>query len=531
MTSQRTELIRFCLVGAGGYAVNTAAFAGSIALGGQELTAATTAFAAAVAVNFWCNRRWTFHATDDSAGRQALRFFAVSIAAFLVGAAVLQLLIDLGHVPSLPAQGASIALATPVNFLGNKAWAFADQAPLARPLAAETAPSTWLVLPTYNEAENLEPFVRSVLPQLAQATSEHHLLIVDDSSPDGTGEIADRLAAELDRVHVLHRAEKDGLGRAYVAGFRRALDEGAQLVLQMDADFSHDPASVPELIAAARDADLVLGSRYVAGGGTVDWGLGRRLLSRGGSWYARTVLGVPVRDLTGGFKCWRRELLERLGVDELGTAGFGFQIETTYRGAQGRRAGVRGADPLPRPPGRQLEDERADRARGADRRDRPQASVRQVRDPVHRHEHADEHDRQECDRDRQPHHVEPAGAVARGHRLVRRRRGLPRRRREHRRLLELPHERGVAGGDHRPRRSASKAAGGDHRRLPEVARRRVALGPARAPSSGAPPRRTPAAGPAARPPGTAAEVGLGDRLRARSGGCPVSASNSTQPSA
>ena len=274
MTSQRTELIRFCLVGAGGYAVNTAAFAGSIALGGQELTAATTAFAAAVAVNFWCNRRWTFHATDDSAGRQALRFFAVSIAAFLVGAAVLQLLIDLGHLPSLPAQGASIALATPVNFLGNKAWAFADQAPLARPLAAETAPSTWLVLPTYNEAENLEPFVRSVLPQLAQATSEHHLLIVDDSSPDGTGEIADRLAAELDRVHVLHRAEKDGLGRAYVAGFRRALDEGAQLVLQMDADFSHDPASVPELIAAARDADLVLGSRYVAGGGTV--GLGPR---------------------------------------------------------------------------------------------------------------------------------------------------------------------------------------------------------------------------------------------------------------
>ena len=139
---------------------------------------------------------------------------------------------------------------------------------------------------------------------------------MDDSSPDGTGEIADRLAAELDRVHVLHRAEKDGLGRAYVAGFRRALDEGAQLVLQMDADFSHDPASVPELIAAARDADLVLGSRYVAGGGMVDWGLGRRLLSRGGSWYARTVLGVPVRDLTGGFKCWRRDLLERLGVDD-----------------------------------------------------------------------------------------------------------------------------------------------------------------------------------------------------------------------
>ena len=171
MTPQRTELIRFCLVGAGGYAVNTAAFAGSIALGGQELTAATTAFAAAVAVNFWCNRRWTFHAADHSAGRQALRFFAVSIAAFVVGAAVLQLLIELGHVPSLPAQGASIVLATPVNFLGNKTWAFADQAPLTQPPAADTAATTWLVLPTYNEAENLEPFVRSVLPQLAQATA------------------------------------------------------------------------------------------------------------------------------------------------------------------------------------------------------------------------------------------------------------------------------------------------------------------------------------------------------------------------
>jgi len=201
-------------------------------------------------------------------------------------------------------------------------------------LAGAAAPNTWLVVPTYNEAENLEPFVRAVLPQLATATSEHHLLIVDDSSPDGTGEIADRLAAELPQVRVLHRGEKDGLGRAYVAGFQRALREGAQLVAQMDVDFSHDPASVPALIASTADADLVLGSRYVAGGGTVDWGLGRRLLSRGGSWYARTVLGVPVRDLTGGFKCFRRELLERLRLDELGTAGFGFQIETTYRAIQ-----------------------------------------------------------------------------------------------------------------------------------------------------------------------------------------------------
>jgi dolichol-phosphate mannosyltransferase len=198
----------------------------------------------------------------------------------------------------------------------------------------ESAPNTWLVIPTYNEAENLEPFVRKVLPQLAASASEHHVLIVDDSSPDGTGEIADRLAAELRQVHVLHRPEKDGLGRAYVAGFKRALAEGAELVMQMDVDFSHDPESVPSLIAAARDADLVVGSRYCPGGATADWGLGRRLLSRGGSWYARTVLGVPVRDLTGGFKCFRRRLLERLDLSSLNTAGFGFQIETTYRAIQ-----------------------------------------------------------------------------------------------------------------------------------------------------------------------------------------------------
>jgi dolichol-phosphate mannosyltransferase len=332
----RIELLKFCLVGAAGYVVNTCAFGLSVALGGQELTAATTAFMAAVAVNFWCNRRWTFEATDRAAGRQALRFFAVSIVAFLFGAAILQLLIELAKMPALPAQAASIVIATPVNFLGNKAWAFADDAQALTPVAASLPPAAnaWLVVPTYNEAENLEPFVRAVLPQLAAASSEHHLLIVDDSSPDGTGQIADRLAAELPQVHVLHRAEKDGLGRAYVAGFERALGEGAELVLQMDVDFSHDPKSVPALIASAGDADLVIGSRYVAGGGTVDWGLGRRLLSRGGSWYARTVLGVPVRDLTGGFKCFRRELLERLGLAELGTAGFGFQIETTYRALQ-----------------------------------------------------------------------------------------------------------------------------------------------------------------------------------------------------
>jgi dolichol-phosphate mannosyltransferase len=196
----------------------------------------------------------------------------------------------------------------------------------------------WLILPTYNEAVNLEPFVRAVLPALAEAAPEHHILIVDDNSPDGTGRIADRLASELEPVEVLHRAEKRGLGVAYLAGFRHALDSGAELVLEMDSDFSHSPADVPRLIAAAEDADLVLGSRYVAGGGVSDWGVVRRMLSRGGSWYARMILRVKVSDLTGGFKCFRREVLEALDLDGVHAEGYGFQIELTYRAV---RAGFR----------------------------------------------------------------------------------------------------------------------------------------------------------------------------------------------
>ena len=193
-------------------------------------------------------------------------------------------------------------------------------------------PTAWLILPTFNEADNIEALVRAALPQLAaSAGPDHHVLIVDDSSPDGTGQIADRLATELERVEVIHRKAKDGLGRAYLTGFDHALGAGAELVLEMDADFSHDPADLPRLIAAADEADLALGSRYVPGGGVVDWGLVRRLLSRGGSWYARTVLGVPVRDLTGGFKCFRREVLERLDLSDVHADGYGFQIELTYR--------------------------------------------------------------------------------------------------------------------------------------------------------------------------------------------------------
>jgi dolichol-phosphate mannosyltransferase len=192
-------------------------------------------------------------------------------------------------------------------------------------------PAAWLILPTYNEAENIEAIVRAALPSLASASDDPHILIVDDGSPDGTGDIADRLASEFAEVEVLHRTVKEGLGRAYLAGFERALASGADLVLEMDSDFSHDPADLPRLIAAASDADLVLGSRYVEGGGVTDWGLFRRLLSRGGSWYARMVLRVPVRDLTGGFKCFRRATLEGIDYRQMHADGYGFQIELTYR--------------------------------------------------------------------------------------------------------------------------------------------------------------------------------------------------------
>ena len=195
-------------------------------------------------------------------------------------------------------------------------------------------PGAWLILPTYNEAENIEPLVRAALPQLEATGRPHTVLIVDDSSPDGTGRIADRLASELAPVQVLHRPRKQGLGRAYLAGFAVALQAGAELVMEMDSDFSHDPADLPRLIAAADAADLVLGSRYVPGGGVTNWGVVRRALSRGGSAYARLVLGVPVRDLTGGFKCFNRRVLESIDLEQVHADGYGFQIELTYRAVQ-----------------------------------------------------------------------------------------------------------------------------------------------------------------------------------------------------
>jgi dolichol-phosphate mannosyltransferase len=182
-------------------------------------------------------------------------------------------------------------------------------------------------IPTYNERENLEPMVDRLGEILGD---DGVVLVIDDNSPDGTGEIADRLAAARPWVHALHRPRKEGLGPAYLDGFRRALELGADLIFELDCDFSHDPADIPRLAAAAEDADLVIGSRYVSGGGTRNWGLVRRLISRGGSLYAQLLLGVPVRDLTGGFKCYRRAVLETLDLDAIDSKGYAFQIETTY---------------------------------------------------------------------------------------------------------------------------------------------------------------------------------------------------------
>jgi dolichol-phosphate mannosyltransferase len=194
------------------------------------------------------------------------------------------------------------------------------------------APGVWIVVPTYNEAGSIERLLRALAGTLADAApGDHRILVVDDGSPDGTAQIAERLGAELGVVEVLRRQVKDGLGRAYLAGFAHALAGGAQLVGEMDADLSHDPAHLPAMLAAAQGADLVLGSRYVPGGGVTDWGPLRRGLSRFGCAYARAILGVPQRDLTGGFKLIRRELLEAIDLDSVRAQGYVFQIEVTYR--------------------------------------------------------------------------------------------------------------------------------------------------------------------------------------------------------
>lgn len=185
-----------------------------------------------------------------------------------------------------------------------------------------------IVVPTYNERDNLTALTRAVFEHMPRA----HLLVVDDASPDGTGDLAEELGLQDGRIHVIHRPGKQGLGTAYVTGFRYGLARDYTHLFEMDADFSHDPRYLPQLLERARGgADLVLGSRYVAGGGTENWGAGRRLISLGGSAYARTVLGVGIRDLTGGFKCFRRAVLETIDLDAIRSEGYSFQIEMTFR--------------------------------------------------------------------------------------------------------------------------------------------------------------------------------------------------------
>ena len=185
-----------------------------------------------------------------------------------------------------------------------------------------------VIVPTYNERDNLEPITRAILA----ADARLDVLVVDDNSPDGTGQLADALAAKEPRLRVFHREKKEGLGRAYIAAFKRALQDPYEFIFEMDADFSHDPKYLPRFLdAMEQGADLVLGSRRVEGGGTVNWGLARQAISAGGSFYARSVLGIDVQDLTGGFKCFRRRVLQTIDLDGVKSSGYAFQVELTYR--------------------------------------------------------------------------------------------------------------------------------------------------------------------------------------------------------
>ena len=191
-----------------------------------------------------------------------------------------------------------------------------------------SAPRALIVIPTYNEIENLEAITRAVMTRTPASV---HVLVVDDGSPDGTGKKADELAQNEPRIHVLHRTQKQGLGPAYIAGFRWGFSQNYDQLIEMDADFSHNPEFLPKMLDLLGTHDFVIGSRYVQGGGTVNWGLMRKIISRGGSFYARMVLGAPIRDFTGGFNGWNRKVLEEINLSSLEAGGYSFQIELKYR--------------------------------------------------------------------------------------------------------------------------------------------------------------------------------------------------------
>jgi dolichol-phosphate mannosyltransferase len=326
-----SEVVRFGLVGASGVAVNSAflyVFHG--VLGWALIPASVFAVEAAIVNNFLWNDRWTFSARDKTPYR-FFRFNLVSLGGLVVNTVVLALLVAMTGIHYLIANLIAIAAAMAWNFAANSRWTWrAARRAQPRPhfTKGETMTDDLVIVPTYNEAENIETLVNLILEQ-----GSFSILIVDDRSPDGTGRIANALAHENQgRVAVLHRESKDGLGAAYRAGFAHGLENGASRIYQMDADLSHNPKTLPVIREALLDgADLVIGSRYVRGGGVVGWPWWRQALSRGGSLYAGTILGLPVRDLTGGFKGWRREALVAMRPEDTRSNGYAFQIETTYR--------------------------------------------------------------------------------------------------------------------------------------------------------------------------------------------------------
>jgi dolichol-phosphate mannosyltransferase len=338
------RIARFGAVGAAGVAVNTLALVAlTRGAGLAEWQASPVATEAAIVGNFLLNDAWTFRdVRGGSPAARFLRYNGVALGGMLITAVALSLLMRLGRVGLVPANLFAVALAMAWNYAVNSRWTWGAapaqaSAPAAsRPNEEHHTMRTLVIVPTYNEREN----IGRLIPQILGQDERFDVLVVDDGSPDGTGALVRSLAARSHRVHLLQREAKQGLGTAYLAGFRRALSWGYHTVVEMDADFSHSPGDLPRLVAPVRAgaADLALGSRWARGGGTRGWPLRRQLLSRGGSLYARTVLGVGVRDLTGGFKCFSRRALRTLNLEQVRSNGYSFQIELTYRAIQ---AGMR----------------------------------------------------------------------------------------------------------------------------------------------------------------------------------------------
>lgn len=325
------RLLRFALVGASGVAVNTGVLGLLVEGPGLPLAAASVlAIETAIWNNFILNDLWTFH--EEKHRRpwwvRALAFHATAATAATINLGLLLALTAFAGLYYLIANLIAIAVAALVNYSVSALWTWRPSLPRPRTASDVPPPAARkiVVIPTYNEADNVELVIDSVLAQ----GPGYEVLIVDDASPDGTGDIVAARAEAEPRLHLMRRKGKLGLGTAYVDGFLEALRLGADLVLQMDCDLSHDPDDLPRLVERAAEADVVIGSRYVAGGGTLAWPWHRRLVSRGASLACRALLGVPLKDVTGGFKCWRRQALEGLPLAEVRCRGFAFQIEMNY---------------------------------------------------------------------------------------------------------------------------------------------------------------------------------------------------------